>query len=172
MYLSSSEIVQEVIVLIQVQEPGKQALRARAHLKSGFILHINESLGRGYRNYSYHIEKRNTMVRRCDNAPHWPAMKTFPHHLHWAMKIQTIECEEMFIDDVLIEMKAIIEGEGIYKEDNTKRLMEDAIEKAKSVDFGKLERRLREKATSLPERCTRYFLDSPVELFARLLILL
>lgn len=115
--LSLSEIVQEVIILIQVQEPGKQALRARAHLKDGFILHINESLGRGYRNYSYHIEKRNMMVRRWDNAPHWPAMKTFPHHLHISDEDQPIECEEIFIEDVLNEIKAIIEGEGISQDE-------------------------------------------------------
>ena len=108
--LSSSDIVQAVIVLIRVQEPGKQALRAIAHLKGGYILHINESLGRGYRNYSYHIQKSNRMVRRWDNAPHWPAMKTFPHHLHMGEEDRPIECKEIFIDDVLIEMKAIIEG--------------------------------------------------------------
>ncbi len=115
--LSSSVIVQEVIVLIRVQEPGKQALRAIAHLKGGYLLHISESLGIGYRNYSYHIQKEDAMVRRWDNAPHWPAMKTFPHHLHFGIEDQPIECEEMFIDDVLIEMKAIIEGEGYSQEE-------------------------------------------------------
>lgn len=62
--LSLNEIVLNVIVLIQVQEPGKQALRAIAYLKGEYALHINESLGRGYRNYSYHIQKSNRMVRR------------------------------------------------------------------------------------------------------------
>ncbi|MGA9100232.1 MAG: DUF6516 family protein [Methanotrichaceae archaeon] len=115
--LSSSDIVQEVIVLIRVQEPTNQALRARAHLKGRYVLHINETLGRGYRNYSYHIQKRNKMVRRWDNAPHWPAMKTFPHHLHAGDEDRPIECEEIFIDDVLNEIKAIIEGEGYSQEE-------------------------------------------------------
>ena len=115
--LSSSEIVQEIIVLIQIQEPANQALRARVHLKGGYILHINESLGIGYRNYSYHIQKSERMVRRWDNAPHWPAMKTFPHHLHLSNEDQPSECNEIFIDDVLNEMKAIIEGEGYSKEE-------------------------------------------------------
>lgn len=52
-----------------------------------------------------------------DNAPHWPAMKTFPHHLHICDEDQPIECKEIFIDDVLIEIKAIIEGGRHTQED-------------------------------------------------------
>ena len=92
-------------------------MRARAHLKGGYVLHINESLGSSYRNYSYHVQKRDRMVRRWDNAPHWPAMKPFPHHLHIGNEDQPIECKEIFIDDVLIEMKSIIEGEEYSQED-------------------------------------------------------
>jgi hypothetical protein len=43
--LSSSEIVQEVVVIVLVQEPGKQALRAKATLKGGYVLHIQRGLG-------------------------------------------------------------------------------------------------------------------------------
>jgi hypothetical protein len=35
--LSSSEIILEVDVIVLVEEPGKQALRARASLKNGFL---------------------------------------------------------------------------------------------------------------------------------------
>ena len=106
--LSSSEIVQEIIVLIQVQEPANQALRARVHLKGGYILHINESLGIGYRNYSYHIQKSDRMLRRWDNAPHWPDMKTFPHHLHLGSENNVLESREVIVEDVLDEMKTIL----------------------------------------------------------------
>ena len=64
--LSSSEIVQEVIVIDLVQEPGKQALRAKAILKGGYVLYINESLGIRFRSYSYHVRKDEKMVRRWD----------------------------------------------------------------------------------------------------------
>lgn len=110
--LSSSEIVQEVVVIILVQEPGKQALRAKAILKGGYVLHINESLGKGFRSYSYHVRKDEKMVRRWDNAPHWPEMKTFPHHLHLDDENEALECREVFIDDVLEAMKSLIENEG------------------------------------------------------------
>jgi len=109
--LSSSEVVQELEVTVLVQEPGKQALRAKATLTGGYVLHVNEALGREFRSYSYHVLKGDKMVRRWDNAPHWPKMKTFPHHLHLPDG-SAIECSEVFIDDVLETVDAIIKSEG------------------------------------------------------------
>lgn len=109
--LSVSEIVVKVTVIILVQEPGRQALRAVASLKGGYILHINEALGRDYRSYSYHLQNMGRMVRRWDNAPHWPDMKTFPHHLHLGGEKNVSECQEIFVEDALNEIKALIESE-------------------------------------------------------------
>jgi len=106
--LSSSDIVEKISVIVLVQEPGRQALRATVSLKRGYILHINEALGRGFRRYSYHIQKGEQMMRRWDNAPHWPDMKTFPHHLHLDGEKNASECREVFIEDVLDEMKTIL----------------------------------------------------------------
>ena len=36
--ISTSEIVQELVVLVLEEEPGKQALRAKASLKGGYVL--------------------------------------------------------------------------------------------------------------------------------------
>ena len=107
--LSSSEIVEDTSVVVLVQEPGRQALRAIALLKGEYVLYINEALGRGFRHYSYHVMKEERMVRRWDNAPHWPDMKTFPHHLHLGSEKNVSECREVFVEDVLNEMKTIIE---------------------------------------------------------------
>ena len=106
--LSSSDIVEMIAVTVLVQEPGRQALRATASLKGGYVLHINEALGRGFRRYSYHIQNGGRMVQRWDNAPHWPDMKTFPHHLHRDSEKNVLECREVFVEDVLIEIEAII----------------------------------------------------------------
>ena len=62
--LTSSDFVDDVSVIVLVQEPGRQALRAIASLKGGYVLHINEALGRGFRRYSYHVQKEERMVRR------------------------------------------------------------------------------------------------------------
>jgi hypothetical protein len=109
--LFSSGIVREVEVIILVQEPGKQSLRAKATLAGGYILHINEALGIGFRSYSYHVLKDGLMVRRWDNAPHWPEMKTFPHHLH-INDDTVLESREVFIQDVLEMMNTIIKSKG------------------------------------------------------------
>lgn len=110
--LSSSEVVEEVEVVVLVQEPGRQALRAVATLVGGYVLHINEALGRDFRRYSYHVQKETKMVRRWDNAPHWPDMKTFPHHLHIESEKNISECREVFVEDVLNEIETIIRLEG------------------------------------------------------------
>ena len=41
--LSTSDIVLEIAVIVLVQEPGRQALRAIASLKGEYVLHINEA---------------------------------------------------------------------------------------------------------------------------------
>ncbi|MFZ2376633.1 MAG: DUF6516 family protein [Methanothrix sp.] len=110
--LSSSEIILEVDVIVLVEEPGKQALRAKASLKNGFLLQVNEALGKGFRSYSYHLQKNDKLVRRWDNAPHWPEMNTFPHHLHLGSEREVRECQEIFIEDALSEIKCIIESIG------------------------------------------------------------
>lgn len=106
--LSDSDIVLEIAVIILVQEPGRQALRAIASLKEGYVLQINESHGRDFRSYSYHVRKGDKMVQRWDNAPHWPNMKTYPHHLHLGSEKNAFECREVFVEDVLDDIKKII----------------------------------------------------------------
>lgn len=37
----------------------------------------------GTRKYSFHFQdKKNNLIFRYDNAPHWPDVPTFPHHMH------------------------------------------------------------------------------------------
>jgi hypothetical protein len=44
-----------------------------------------------------------------DNAPpHWPDMKTFPHHLHLESEKKVSECREVFVEDVLNKIETII----------------------------------------------------------------
>ena len=63
--LSSSDIVKEIVVIVLVEEPGKQALRAKASLKKGYVLYFTEAFGKDFRSYSYHAQKNEKMVRRC-----------------------------------------------------------------------------------------------------------
>jgi hypothetical protein len=72
--LSSSEIVEEIEVMVLVQEPGRQAIRAVAKLEGGYVLSINEALGRDFRRYSYHVQKeakvgQRSPLARCEDFP-------------------------------------------------------------------------------------------------------
>ena len=106
--LSSSEIVPELNVIKAIVEPPVQALKARATLKGGYVLQINESISPDFRRYSYHLQKGDEMVRRWDNSPHWKDLKTFPHHVHLGNEAEPKECPEVFIEDVLREVKKLL----------------------------------------------------------------
>ena len=106
--LSSSELVIDVGIMEMNIEPKTQLLRAKAILKKGYVLYVNEGIGENYRRYSYHLQKDDKMMCRWDNAPHWTGIRTFPFHLHVPGKDKPIECEEVFVNDVLLEIRNII----------------------------------------------------------------
>lgn len=106
--LSSSEIVLELKVLKAIVEPPVQALKARATLKDGYILQINESMGPDFRRYSYQLQKEDAMIKRWDNSPHWKDLKTFPYHVHHGNEAEPREPPEVFIEDILREVKKLL----------------------------------------------------------------
>ncbi len=102
--LSSSNLVTNVEVIEMNVEPTVQSLRAKATLKKGYVLYINEGMGENYRRYSYHLQKDRKMIRRWDSAPHWRSIRTFPFHLHLPGNDKPIECGEVFVNDILTEI--------------------------------------------------------------------
>jgi len=106
--LSSSDITIDIEIIEMNIEPRTQLLRVKVTLKRGYVLYITEGIGENYRRYSYHLQKDNKMIRRWDNAPHWGSIKTFPFHLHLLDKDKPVECDEVFVSDVLVEIKGII----------------------------------------------------------------
>jgi len=109
--LSSSDLVMNVEVIEMNVEPKVQSLRAKATLKEGYVLYVNEGIGESYRRYSYHLQKGDKMIRRWDNAPHWRGIRTFPFHLHLPYNDNPIECGEVFVDAVLVAIKDIFNKE-------------------------------------------------------------
>ncbi|MHC1599291.1 MAG: toxin-antitoxin system TumE family protein [Candidatus Methanospirareceae archaeon] len=51
-------------------------------LKDGSMLYVSEVARAGFRNYSYHWQKRDTVIKRWDNAPHHKELPNFPHRVH------------------------------------------------------------------------------------------
>ncbi len=77
----------KVDVIVLVEEPGKQALRARASLKNGFLLHVNEVPGKGFRSYSYHLHiSQLLIIAHGPFAPESPS-RDYPQESPHAMPI-------------------------------------------------------------------------------------
>jgi hypothetical protein len=106
--LSSSDIVIDVEIIEMILEPNTQYLRAKAKLRKGYVLYVTEGIGESYRRYSYHLKRDNEMIKRWDNAPHWKSIKTFPFHVHLAGNDKPQASMEVFVDDVLLELRELI----------------------------------------------------------------
>lgn len=52
--------------------------------------------------YRYHLQdKEGGLIRRWDNARHFSALKSFPHHVHIGRRENAEESQEMALPDVL-----------------------------------------------------------------------
>ncbi len=103
--LRSNKIVVEVLILKTLIEPDIEFIKAIAILKDGSRLHVSEAEGADWREYSYHWQKNDKLIRRWDNAPHHKDLPNFPHHIHEGGNV--ISGGDMNLVDVLadIEMK-------------------------------------------------------------------
>ncbi len=105
--LRNSKIVKEV-VQTQVDSTGDSyILKARADLVNGWSLHYWEHSTSRIRRYSFHVLLGRKTVIRWDNAPHHPAISSFPHHKHVGGAIEA--SRDMTVELVLAELRAMIE---------------------------------------------------------------
>ncbi|HUT69465.1 MAG TPA: DUF6516 family protein [Desulfatiglandales bacterium] len=86
-------------------------LRIRIRFATGYLLELNEAAileGGNIRHlgYRYHFQDtKNQLIFRYDNTPHYPNLKSFPHHKH--AKRGVIAVEKPSIPNVLEEVKSI-----------------------------------------------------------------
>ena len=72
-------------------------LRIRVRFQTGYLLELNEAaiVEAGHvkhLSYRYHFQDReNNLVFRYDNTPHFPDLKSFPHHKHLSDKVDAVE---------------------------------------------------------------------------------
>jgi len=90
-------------------EPDIELIKANATLKDGSVLYVSEVAGAGFRDYSYHWQKGDELMKRWDNAPHHKELPDFPHHVHEGANI--LSGPAVNLTDVL----AYIETELLYQ---------------------------------------------------------
>jgi hypothetical protein len=98
--LRKNSLVIELHILKTLVEPEIEMVKARATLKDGSVLFVNEAVGENWREYSYHWQRESKMIRRWDNAPHHKGLPNFPHHLHDGNDI--LSGEDVNLIDVLM----------------------------------------------------------------------
>ncbi len=91
--LSACDFIDDLKIIEINIEPPVQSIKARARLKNGLMLQITESIGEDF--------------RRWDNAPHWKEVRTHPFHAHIKDKEEPVESKEMFVSDVIAELKKL-----------------------------------------------------------------
>lgn len=81
--VSSFDVIRERLTLTDGH------LRARLTLSDDSLLEISEYVQVSadgqikVATYSYHLADRSgNLIRRWDNAPHFPTLSDFPHHIH------------------------------------------------------------------------------------------
>ena len=83
------------------------SIKVRAQLKNGLMLQITESIGEDFRRYSYHLHDGDVIIKRWDNAPHWKNVRTYPFHMHIKDQEEPLESKEMFVSDVIEDLKKL-----------------------------------------------------------------
>jgi len=92
--------------------PGRVNLRIRVRFPKGYMLEWNEAvIGEEghveHLGYRYHFQdKDNNLIFRYDNTPHFPGLKTFPHHKH--LPDNVIDAKRPSVFEVIKEVKELL----------------------------------------------------------------
>lgn len=73
-------------------------------LTDGSSLHAGEFFNGDERHYSFHWQTADgAMIRRWDDAPHYPQLETHPHHVHEGESVRA--SLPMSLKEVLAEIE-------------------------------------------------------------------
>jgi len=93
--------------------PERVNLRIRVRFPEGYMLEWNEAVigEEGHVEhlaYRYHFQdKDNNLIFRYDNTPHFPELKTFPHHKH--LPDNVIDAKRTSISEVIKAVNEFLE---------------------------------------------------------------
>lgn len=81
--LSDKSVVQQFDILLYERTAVKFQLRLRISLVDQSVLFTNDYISPLKRKYAFQWQNADeSWLMRWDNAPHFPKLATFPHHLH------------------------------------------------------------------------------------------
>lgn len=109
---TSPEVIEFIILRRSFYETDLEKIliyRFKVIFKDDSIVEITERLIESSNKikrtkYSYHYQDKNgKLLKRWDNAPHHPEIKSYPHHLHIS-KSKVIESNEISAFDMLKEL--------------------------------------------------------------------
>jgi hypothetical protein len=95
----------------EVLTSSRANLRIRVRFLSGHLLEVNEAIvieadQLKHLGYRYHFQdQQNNLIFRYDNTPHFPDLKSFPHHKHLKNKVE--DSDEPLILNVIKEAKLL-----------------------------------------------------------------
>jgi len=95
----------------EVLTSSRANLRIRVRFLSGHLLEVNEAIvieadQLKHLGYRYHFQdQQNNLIFRYDNTPHFPDLKSFPHHKHLKNKVEN--SDEPLILHVIKEAKLL-----------------------------------------------------------------
>ena len=95
----------------EILSANRVNLRIRIRFLSGYLLELNESViveaeDIVHLGYRYHFQNsQNNLVFRYDNTPHFPKIKSFPHHKH--LKDNVIAVDKPSILKVIEEARLL-----------------------------------------------------------------
>ena len=95
----------------EVLTTSRANLRIRVRFLSGHLLEVNEAIvieadQIKHLGYRYHFQdQQNNLIFRYDNTPHFPDLKSFPHHKH--IKNNVEDSDEPLILNVIEKAKLL-----------------------------------------------------------------
>ena len=95
----------------EVLTSSRANLRIRVRFLSGHLLEVNEAIvivkdQLKHLGYRYHFQdQENNLIFRYDNTPHFPELKSFPHHKHLINKVE--DSDAPLILNVITEAKLL-----------------------------------------------------------------
>ena len=96
----------------EILTPERINLRIRIRFQNGYLLELNEALIIKNReiaslSYRYHFQDTNAqIIFRYDDTPHFPNLKSFPHHKH--LRETVLDSIKPAIIQVIQEAKELV----------------------------------------------------------------